>query len=64
VTALLDIATCSFVKVDRRVRGAYCLHHQCDEFLLPVPDLVHVTDSQTGNESTARISVTFSCKRA
>jgi hypothetical protein len=28
ITAFWDIAPCSFVNVDRRFRGAYCLHHQ------------------------------------
>jgi hypothetical protein len=26
-----DVAPCSEVDVDRRFRGAYCLHHQGDE---------------------------------
>jgi hypothetical protein len=30
ITALWDVASCSF-GVDRRFRGAYCLHHQGDE---------------------------------
>jgi hypothetical protein len=28
MTAFWDIAPCSLVDVDRRFRGAYCLHHQ------------------------------------
>jgi hypothetical protein len=28
---LEDIAPCSLVEVDRRFRGAYCLHHEGDE---------------------------------
>jgi hypothetical protein len=28
---LWDIAPCSHVEVDRRVRGTYCLHHQGDD---------------------------------
>jgi hypothetical protein len=31
--AFWDIALCSF-GVDRRFRGAYCLHHQCAEILV------------------------------
>jgi hypothetical protein len=27
MTAFRYIATCSFVKVDRRLKGAYCLHN-------------------------------------
>jgi hypothetical protein len=27
VTVLWDVASCSFVEIDRRFRGAYCLHH-------------------------------------
>jgi hypothetical protein len=27
-----DVAPCSHVEVDRRFRGAYCLHHQGDEW--------------------------------
>jgi hypothetical protein len=26
-----DVAPCSHVEVDRRFRGAYCLHHQGDD---------------------------------
>jgi hypothetical protein len=26
-----DVAPCSHVEVDRRFRGAYCLHHKGDE---------------------------------
>jgi hypothetical protein len=29
-----DIAQYSLVEVDRRFRGAYCLHHQADESLM------------------------------
>jgi hypothetical protein len=29
--AFWDVAPCSHVKVDRRFRGAYCLHHQGDD---------------------------------
>jgi hypothetical protein len=28
MTAFWDIVPCSLVEVDRRFRGAYCLHHQ------------------------------------
>jgi hypothetical protein len=28
-----DVAPCSHVEVGRRFGGAYCLHHQGDEFL-------------------------------
>jgi hypothetical protein len=31
ITAYWNIAPCSLVEVDRRFRGAYCLHHQGDE---------------------------------
>jgi hypothetical protein len=30
-TAFWDIAPCILVEIDRRFRGAYCLHHQGDE---------------------------------
>jgi hypothetical protein len=30
VTAFWDMALCSLVEVDRRFRGAYCLHRQGD----------------------------------
>jgi hypothetical protein len=33
MTAFWDIAPCSLVEVDRRFRGAYCLHYQGDETL-------------------------------
>jgi hypothetical protein len=29
--AFWDVAPCSHVKVDRRFRNAYCLHHQGDK---------------------------------
>jgi hypothetical protein len=29
-----DVAPCSHVEVDRRFRGAYCLHHQGDELFI------------------------------
>jgi hypothetical protein len=29
-----DVAPCSHVEVDRRFRGAYCLHHQGNFFFL------------------------------
>jgi hypothetical protein len=28
MTAFWNIASCSFVEIDRRFRGVYCLHHQ------------------------------------
>jgi hypothetical protein len=31
ITACYDIALCNLVEVDRRFRGAYCLHQQVDE---------------------------------
>jgi hypothetical protein len=31
IRAFWDMAPCSLVAVDRRFRGAYCLHHQGDE---------------------------------
>jgi hypothetical protein len=31
VTAFRDIAPSSLVEVDRRFRGAYCLHQQVDD---------------------------------
>jgi hypothetical protein len=30
MTAFCDVAPCSPMKVERRFRGAYCLHHQGD----------------------------------
>jgi hypothetical protein len=30
VTVFWDVAPCSLVKIDRRFRAAYCLHHQGD----------------------------------
>jgi hypothetical protein len=32
--AFTEIALCSLVEVDRRFRGAYCLHHQGDETVM------------------------------
>jgi hypothetical protein len=31
IRAFWDVAPCSLVGVERRFRGAYCLHHQGDE---------------------------------
>jgi hypothetical protein len=31
ISIFWDVAPCSIVEVDRRFRGAYCLHHQGDE---------------------------------
>jgi hypothetical protein len=31
IIAFWDIALCSLVEVDRRFRGAYCLHHRPDD---------------------------------
>jgi hypothetical protein len=31
VRVFWDVAPCSHTEVDRRYRGAYCLHHQGDE---------------------------------
>jgi hypothetical protein len=28
MAVFLDVAPCSLVEIDRRFRGAYCLHHQ------------------------------------
>jgi hypothetical protein len=28
IKAFWDVVSCSLVRVDRRFRGAYCLHHQ------------------------------------
>jgi hypothetical protein len=30
MTVFWDVALCSLVEIDRRFRGAYCLHHQDD----------------------------------
>jgi hypothetical protein len=43
--AFWDIAPCSLVGVDRRFRGAYCLHHQGDESS-PTPLRLHGAISQ------------------
>jgi hypothetical protein len=32
-----DVEPCSLVRVDRRFRGAYCLHHQGDSSPSPSP---------------------------
>jgi hypothetical protein len=31
IRALWDVAPCSLVGLDRRFRGAYCLHYQGDQ---------------------------------
>jgi hypothetical protein len=33
MTAFWDIAPCNLIEVDRRFRGAYCLHHHGDHRL-------------------------------
>jgi hypothetical protein len=30
-----DVAPCSLLDIDRRFRGAYCLHHQGDALISP-----------------------------
>jgi hypothetical protein len=35
ITALWDIASCSLVEVNQRFGGAYCLHHQGDDDIIP-----------------------------
>jgi hypothetical protein len=34
ITAFCHIAPCNLVEVDRRFRGAYCLHNQGDDSLI------------------------------
>jgi len=34
VVASMEITAFSLVEVDRLFRGAYCLHHQSDEFII------------------------------
>jgi hypothetical protein len=31
VTTFWDVMTCRLVEIDRRFRGAYCLHHRPDD---------------------------------
>jgi hypothetical protein len=46
MTAFWNIALCSLVKVDRRFRAAYCLHHQCGAHSLLTDD----NDYDNGND--------------
>jgi hypothetical protein len=32
MTAFWNIAPCSLGRTERRFRGSYCLHYQCDEY--------------------------------
>jgi hypothetical protein len=46
-----DIAPCSHVEVDRRFRGAYCLHHQWALMM----ETVHTSETSVNfNASTKR----------
>jgi hypothetical protein len=40
---LWDVAPCSLVEIDRRFRGAYCLHHQGDSHNSNDPSEVSVS---------------------
>jgi hypothetical protein len=31
MTVFWDVEPCSLLEIDRRFRGAYCLHHQSDD---------------------------------
>jgi hypothetical protein len=34
IRAFWDVAPCSLIGVHRRLKGAYCLHHQDDEYYI------------------------------
>jgi hypothetical protein len=42
-----DVAPCGLVDIDRRLRGAYCLHHQGDYNLEPEIFSTHCTSINT-----------------
>jgi hypothetical protein len=51
-----DVAPCSHVEVDRRFRGAYCLHHQGDSSRLH-----DATSQKTLNFKRTVVSAVFCC---
>jgi hypothetical protein len=40
-----DVVPCSHVEVDRSFRGAYCLHHQGEEFIALMMEAVHTSET-------------------
>jgi hypothetical protein len=42
-----DVAPCSHVDVDQRFIGAYCLHHQVDEFIALIMEAVRTCESRS-----------------
>jgi hypothetical protein len=50
-----DVALCHLVVVDRRFRGAYCLHHQGDDDRALIMEVVSTPETSVyTNESTWR----------
>jgi hypothetical protein len=55
IRAFWDITPCSLVVVDRRFRGAYCLHHKDDVFITQMMEAVRTSETSVCyNETTRR----------
>jgi hypothetical protein len=54
VRVFWDIAPCSHVEVDRRFRGAYCLHHQDDQGDHRLDDEVLTSETSVNFNATKR----------
>jgi hypothetical protein len=62
IRAFWDAAPCSFVGVDRRFKGAYCLHHQGDEsFIALMMEVVRTSETPVYSTETARRYIPGGC---
>jgi hypothetical protein len=59
VTVFWDTAPCSLVEVERRFRGAYCLHHQGDLIAL---EAERVLDTSVNFYEIKRRSILKDCR--
>jgi hypothetical protein len=57
IRAFWNIASCNLVKVDRRFRGAYCLHHQGETARRCIPEgfKVHTHRRENQKSHTSRL---------
>jgi uncharacterized membrane protein (DUF485 family) len=57
-----DVALCSHVEVDRRFKGAYCLHHQGDEFTALMMEAVRTCETSSNFNVTTWLYITEDSK--
>jgi hypothetical protein len=60
-TVLWDMAPCSPIEVDRRFRGAYCLHNQGDELIALIIKAVLISETSIYFYETARHHIPERC---